>query len=113
QGTRADSRHLSWAHGLEQRIREDQYGDHRLGPLQFDDKRCCPPLQAADIPALLHYQYVRDKDYAAGRVRQVSERLPQQFGQKNVRMSYMDDASLRDYVADTEAILKKFGLWSP
>jgi hypothetical protein len=109
QGTQADTRHLLWAYGLEQRIRQE-HGDHRLGPLQFDDKRSCPPLQAADIPALLHYQYVRDKDYAAGRVRQVYERLAQRFGQKNVRMSYMSEASLRDYVAHTEGILKKFGL---
>ena len=110
QGTPAHTRQVAWGYGLEKGIRENVYVDHRLGPLQFEDKRCCPPLQAADIPALLHYQFVRDRDHAAGRVRKVYAELYRRLGKANTRMGSMTDESLRAYVKDTEATLKRHGL---
>jgi len=107
QGSPSAERQILWAFNGEKGIRETRHNDYRLGSLRFDDKRQCPPLQAADIPALLHYQAIRDKDHEQGRIREVYATLARRLGEKNVKMRFMDEEALRSHVAN----LKKAGLF--
>jgi Protein of unknown function (DUF3800) len=107
QGTRSAQRQARTLYNREKEIRETIRNDQRLGPFRFEDKRCCPPLQAADMPALLLYQFLRDKGRDKGRVRHISVKLVRRLGTGNVKMRYMDQRILREHVEN----LKKEGLF--
>jgi len=105
QAPRRAQNQLLRAYALERELQRLD-GDHRLGPLAFDDKRQCPPLQAADIPALLYYQALRDKDEQQGRIREVFARLMHRLGKRNVLMRYSNEESLRKSVVEMEEAIQ-------